>query len=101
MYPLCCAYCGIAEECALLVDTPEAGLTSPGILFGGVSRFPTLATVVGACDDCEALTELNVEYLCIGGGGSSKLPKWAAFGLLAAKLGGAPIGSAPGCMEIG
>ena len=62
------------------------------MLFGGVRRLPTLAIVVGACDDCDALMVLKEEYLCIGGGGSSKLPKWAAFGLLAAKLWGASIG---------
>jgi len=37
--------------------------------------------------------------LCADGGGSSKLPNWAACGLRAVKLGGAPIGSDPGCME--
>jgi hypothetical protein len=42
-------------ELALLVDTPDEGLrTSPWMVFGGVSRLPTLAMVVGACDDCEA-----------------------------------------------
>ena len=80
---------------------PEAGLTSPGMLFGGVRRLPTLAMVVGACNGCDAFTELKDEYLCMGGGGSSKLPRWAAFGLRAAKLGGAPIGSDPGCIEAG
>jgi hypothetical protein len=92
----------MADECALLVDTPEDGLiTSPARVFGGVRRLPTLAMVVGACDDCEALTVLKDEYLCMGGGGSSKLPNWAACGLRVAKLGGAPIGSDPGCMEAG
>jgi hypothetical protein len=93
----------MVEECALLVDTPEEGLiTSPGKLFGGVRRLPTLAMVVGGCDDCDAFTVLNEAYLlCDGGGGSSKLPNWAACGLRAAKLGGAPIGSPPGCIEAG
>lgn len=58
--------------------------------------------VVEACDDCDALMVLKDEYLlCTDGGGSSKLPNWAACGLLAAKLGGAPIGSDPGCIEAG
>lgn len=90
----------MADELTPLADTPvEEEITSPGWLFGGVSRLPTLAIVVGACDDCDALT-LKDEYLCIGGGGSSKLPKCAAFGLLAAKL-EPPIGSGPGCIEAG
>lgn len=83
------------------METPEEGLI-PSLekLFGGVSRLPTLAMVVGACDDCEALMVLKDAYLlCTDGGGSSKLPKWAACGLRAVKLGGAPIGSDPGCME--
>lgn len=61
------------------MDTPEEGLsTSPGMLFGGVSRFPTLAMVAGVCVDCEALIVLKEENLCMGGGGSSKFPSWAA-----------------------
>ena len=89
------------EECAVLEDTPEIGLiTSPARVLGGVRRFPTLAMVVEACDDCGALMVLKDGYF-IGGGGSSKLPNWAACGLRFAKLGGAPIGSAPGCMEAG
>jgi hypothetical protein len=84
----------------LLVDTPEEGVIPSLGKFGGVSKFPTLATVVEACDDCEALIVLKDAYLlCTDGGGSSKLPNWAACGLLAAKLGGAPIGSDPGCIE--
>jgi hypothetical protein len=48
------------EEFAPLVDTPEPGLnTSPGPLFGGVKRLPTLAIVVGGWDDCEAFTVLK------------------------------------------
>ena len=69
----------MAVECALLVEMPDEGpSTSPGMLFGGVSKLPTLAMVVGACVDCEALMVLKEEYLCMGGGGSSKLPSWAA-----------------------
>lgn len=92
---------GIADECALLVATPEEGfIPSLEKLFGGVRRFPTLAIVVEACDDCGALMVLKDAYLlCTEGGGSSKLPNWAACGLRAVKLGGAPIGSDPGCME--
>lgn len=42
-------------EWAPLVDTPEEELkTSPGMLFGGVKRLPTLALVAGVCVDCEA-----------------------------------------------
>lgn len=34
--------------------------------------------VVGACDDCDVVTVLVKGYLCMGGGGSSKLPScWA------------------------
>ena len=64
-------------ERALLVDTPDEGLnlsTSPEMLLGGVSRLPTLAIVAEACDGWEALTLWKEEYLCIGGGGSSKFP---------------------------
>jgi hypothetical protein len=62
-------------ELALLVDTPDDGLrTSPWMVFGGVRRLPTLATVVGACDDCETEMVWWKGYLCMGGGGSSKLP---------------------------
>lgn len=64
--------------CAPLDDTPEELRASPWSVFGGVSKLPTLAMVVGACDDCDAVTELAKGYLCIGGGGSSKLPNCAA-----------------------
>jgi hypothetical protein len=63
---------------AALDDTPEELRASPWRVFGGVSRLPTLAMVVGACDDCGAVTVLVKGYLCIGGGGSSKLPNCAA-----------------------
>ena len=40
-------------EAAPLVDTADEGLiTSPCTVLGGVRRLPTLAMVVGACDDC-------------------------------------------------
>lgn len=62
-----------------LVDTPEEFRLSPWTVFGGVSRLPTLATVVGACDDCDAVMGwLKGVNLCMGGGGSSKLPNCAA-----------------------
>jgi hypothetical protein len=64
--------------CAPLVDTPAELRASPCRVFGGVSRLPTLAIVVGACDDCDAVTVLLKGYLCMGGGGSSKLPSCAA-----------------------
>jgi hypothetical protein len=64
--------------CAPLVDTPEELIASPWRVFGGVRRLPTLAMVVGAWDDCDAVTLLVKGYLCIGGGGSSKLPSCAA-----------------------
>jgi hypothetical protein len=63
---------------ALLLETPEELRASPWRVFGGVSRLPTLAIVVGACDDCDAVTVLLKGYLCMGGGGSSKLPNCAA-----------------------
>lgn len=61
-----------------LVDTPEELKASPWRVFGGVRRLPTLAMVVGACEDCGAVTVLVKGYLCMGGGGSSKLPNCAA-----------------------
>lgn len=62
-------------EAAPLVDTADEGLiTSPWTVLGGVRRLPTLAIVVGACDDCETVPWLVKGYLCIGGGGNSKLP---------------------------
>jgi hypothetical protein len=64
--------------CATLDDTPEELRASPWRVFGGVSKLPTLAMVVGACADCDAETVLVKGYLCIGGGGSSKLPNCAA-----------------------
>lgn len=85
--------------------TPDTGLSaSPGRLLGGVSKFPTLAIVAGACDGCDVLIVLKDGYLCIpdsGGGGSSKVPRFDALGLLAVKLGGAPSGSCPGCIWVG
>jgi len=85
--------------------TPDTGLSpSPGRLLGGVSKFPTLAIVVGACEGCDALIVLKEGYFCIldnGGGGSSKVPRFDALGLLAVKLEGAPSGSCPGCIWVG
>jgi hypothetical protein len=57
-----------------LDDTPDELRASPWRVFGGVSKLPTLAMVVGACDDCDAVMVLVKGYLCMGGGGSSKLP---------------------------
>lgn len=64
--------------CEILDGPPEELRASPWRVFGGVSRLPTLAMVVGACDDCDPLMVLVKGYLCIGGGGSSKLPNCAA-----------------------
>jgi hypothetical protein len=64
--------------CPILDDPPEELRVSPWRLFGGVSKLPTLAMVVWACDDCDAVTVLVKGYLCIGGGGSSKLPNCGA-----------------------
>jgi hypothetical protein len=81
-------------EFELFVVTPDTGLSpSPGRLLGGVSRFPTLATVPGGADeDCELFIGANDLY-CGGGGGSSKFGRLDAFALRAAKLGGADNGS--------
>ena len=50
-------------EAAPLVDTPDVGLiTSPWMVLGGVRRLPTLAMVVGACDDCETVPRLVKGY---------------------------------------
>lgn len=68
----------VVGYCEPLVETPDELIPSPWLVFGGVSRLPTLAIVVGACDDCDAVRVLLKGYLCIGGGGSSKLPScWA------------------------
>lgn len=68
----------VVEYCGPAVETPDELITSLWFVFGGVKRLPTLAIVVGACTDCEAVTVLLKGYLCIGGGGSSKLPScWA------------------------
>jgi len=49
----CCPleYAIAVEYCALLVETPDEPITSLWCVFGGVRRLPTLAMVVGACDD--------------------------------------------------
>ena len=63
---------------------------------------PTLAMVVGACDDCGALIVLNEGNLCADGGGNSKLPNAWACPLLDEKLvEGAPIWDGPGCIDVG
>ena len=74
----------------LLVMTPDKRAQSIAWkITPGRSKFPTLAIVAGACDSRDALTVLKEGYLCIldnGGGGSSKVPRFDALGLLAVKL---------------
>lgn len=68
----------VVGYCELLVETPDELITSLWLVLGGVSKLPTLAMVVGAWVDCGAVTVLLKGYLCMGGGGSSKLPNcWA------------------------
>lgn len=74
-------------------------------LLGGVRRLPTLVTLAGGGFGWLALMFVNGWYFwcrCDScGGGSSKLGRFEAFGLLAVKLGGAPIESDPVCMWDG
>lgn len=66
-------------------------------------RFPTLVSAADVAGSPVLIFEYPW-YLCSaasGGGGSSKLGNVEAFGLRAAKLAGALMGSVPACMEGG
>jgi len=68
----------VVEYGAPLVASLEELMTRLWLVLGGVSKLPTLAMVVGVCEVCGVVTLLEKGYLCIGGGGSSKLPScWA------------------------
>ena len=72
-------------------------MLSPGSVFGGVRRLPTL--VMLPADGAEDV--LYVGYLCCmcdSGGGSSTFGKLDAADLRAVKLGGAPRESDPECI---
>ena len=74
---------------------PEIGLNPSAELLGGVSKLPTLVSVVDVvgigCEDAveyEGMCEYLVCRLERGGGGSSNCGKVCAFGLRAVKLEG-------------
>ena len=93
-----CEYASVFAKFAALVGLRP----SPGILFGGVRRFPTLATLPDP--SCWPLLGLlngwNLGSLGMFGGGSSKLGRLEAAGFRAVKLGGPPT-FGPACIEGG